>query len=135
MLLVFSLSWLTPASFAVTLAYWGWGVALLHTLVLSLCTFVLVEVLLVRLRKIPFTCSYPTFNSNAGIIACGYLFGFLFFCDYLVQIERWCLLSPWRVVFFTPLVPIVLWATHLYRKQMLAMDKELIFEEVSDSQF
>ncbi len=68
-LLVFSLSWLAPACFVVTLVFWGWSVALLHTFVLSLCTFVLVEALLVRMRKIPFTCSYPTFKSNAGIVA------------------------------------------------------------------
>jgi hypothetical protein len=134
-LLVFSLSWLAPACFVVTMVFWGWSVALLHTLVLSICTFVLVEALLVRMRKIPFTCSYPTFKSNAGIIACGYLFGFLFFSDYLVQVERWCLLNPWRVLLFAPLVPIVLWATYLYRKQLLAMDKELIFEEVSEFEF
>jgi hypothetical protein len=134
-LLVFSLSWLVPATFVVTLVFWGWSVAVLHTLVLALCTFVLVEGLLVRMRKIPFTCSYPTFKSNAGIIACGYLFGFVFFSDYLVQIERWCLLNPWRVVYFAPLAPIVLWATYLYRRQLIAMDKELIFEEVSEFEF
>jgi hypothetical protein len=134
-LLVFSLSWLMPACFVVTLIFWGWSAALLHTLVLSLCTVALVELLLVRLRKIPFTCSYPTFQSNSGIIACAYLFGFVFFSDYLVQIERWCLVSPWKVMYFAPLLPIVFWTTQMYRGQMLEMDKELIFEEVSEYQF
>jgi len=34
-----------------------------------------------------------------------------------------------------PLFSIVLWAVWFYRKQMLEMDKELIFEDVSDSGF
>jgi hypothetical protein len=134
-LLMFSLSWLAPACFLVTLAFWGWIVALLHTAILTLCTLVLIEILLIRFRKIPFTCSYPAFKSHSGIVVVAYLFGFLIFTDYLAQMECWSLFGRWRVVWFLPLSLIVVGALHFYRKQMLDMDKELIFEDVSVSGF
>ncbi len=130
-LLLFSLSWLAPACFLATLAYWGLTAALLHTVILILCTVVLVEVLLLKFRKIPFTCPYPAFKSHSGLIGVAYLFGYGVFTRYLPQIENWSLFDPWRLVFFVPLLTMVLGSVQLYRKQMLDMDKELIFEDVS----
>jgi hypothetical protein len=49
--------------------------------------------------------------------------------------ECWSLFGRWRVVWFLPLSLIVVGALHFYRKQMLDMDKELIFEDVSVSGF
>ena len=118
-----------------TLAFWGWIVALLHTAILTLCTVVLIEILLIRFRKSPFTSTYPAFKSHSGIIVVAYLFGFVIFTDYAAQMECWSLFGPWRVVWFLPLLLIVVGALHFYRKQMLDMDKELIFEEVSVSGF
>jgi hypothetical protein len=132
-LLMFSLSWLAPACFLLTVPFWGWAIALLHTTILTLCTVVLVEILLVRFRKIPFTCSYPAFKSHSGIMVLAYLFGFVLFSDYLAQMEHWSLSDVWRAISFVPLFLIVVGALHFYRKQMLDMDKELIFEEVSVS--
>ena len=65
-LLVFSLSWLAPACFLLTLLFWGWVAALLHTAVFILCTIALVELSLFKFRKIPFTCAYPPFKSHSG---------------------------------------------------------------------
>jgi hypothetical protein len=130
-LLLFSLPWLVPACFLATLAYWGLAAALLHTVILILCTVVLVEVLLLKFRKIPFTCPYPAFKSHSGLIGVAYLFGYGVFTRYLPQIENWSLFDPWRLVFFVPLLAMVLGSVQLYRKQMLDMDKELIFEDVS----
>ncbi len=130
-LLAFSLSWLVPVCFLITLGLWGWMAAVLHTAILSLCTAVLIEILLVQFRKIPFTCSYPIFKSHSGIILVAYLFGFVVFTDYLAQIEHWSLSVPWRVAWFVPLLSSVMGCLHFYRKQMLDMDKELIFEDPS----
>lgn len=130
-LLLFSLSWLVPACFLATLAFWGWATALLHTAILMICTVVLVEVLLVKFRKIPFTCPYPSFKSHSGLIGAAYLFGYVFFTYYLPQMEYWSLSNQERLFWFAPLLATVLSAIHFYRKQMLDMDKELIFEDVS----
>ncbi len=134
-LLTFSLSWLAPACFGVTLAYWGWTIAVLHTAILVACSALLVEVCLLTFRKIPFTCSYPAFQSHSGLILVAYLFGFFVFTSYLPEIERWTLLDPPRVALFLPLIGIGLASVYQYRKQMLDMDKHLIFEEASPSSF
>jgi hypothetical protein len=134
-LLFFSLPWLAPAAFLSVLFFWGWRVALLHTTILVGCTILLVETVLIRFRKIPFTCSYPPFQSHSGLIFVAYFFGFLFFTDYLPQMEHWSLLNPWQVIWFVPLLIAVFLALHQYRKQMLDMDKQLIFDESSPSTF
>jgi hypothetical protein len=134
-LLLFSLPWLAPAAFLSTLFFWGWTVALLHVAILIACIIVLVEALLIRFRKIPFTCSYPAFQSHSGLIFVAYLFGFLLFTDYVPEMEHWSLLNPWQSIWFVPLLAAALLALHQYRKQMLDMDKQLIFEESSPSTF
>jgi hypothetical protein len=134
-LLLFSLPWLAPAAFFSILFLWGWTAALLHTAILIACTIVIVEILLIRFRKIPFTCSYPPFQSHSALIFVAYLFGFLFFTDYLPQLEHWSLLNPWQTIVFAPLLALTLAAVRQYRKQMLDMDKHLIFEEPSASTF
>jgi hypothetical protein len=94
-----------------------------------------VEILLLRFRKIPFTCSYPPFQSHSALIFVGYVFGFLLFTTYLPELELWSLADPWRALVFLPLIGGILLSIHFYRKQMLDMDKQLIFEEASVSHF
>ena len=116
-LLVFSLSWLVPACFLVTLIFWSWTVAMF------------------KFRKLPFTCAYPPFKSHSGLVALAYLFGFMMFTRYIARMEYWSLASPWRTIWFIPLFLAVVLGLRAHRKQMLDMDKELIFEEVSASGF
>ena len=134
-LLVFSLSWIAPATFVVTAIYWGPKIAALHTGAVILATAALVEALLAKYRKVPFTCPPPTFKRNAGLVVIAYIFGFYFFTSYLPRLDGWSLLQPWRAGWFAFLLAIVIVAIHFYRKQMLGMDKDLIFEEVPLSDF
>lgn len=134
-LLVFSLSWLAPLTFILTLLSWGWTQALLHTAILVACTITLIELLLVRFRKIPFTCSYPSFQSHSGVVFVAYLLGFVVFTGYLPDMEHWCLYSPWQTLWFVPPLGAVVFGLRQYRRQMLDMDKRLIFEESASSTF
>jgi hypothetical protein len=134
-LLALSLPWLIPACFVPTLIFFGWTCALLHTAILVVSTAVLTEILLVKFRKIPFTCSYPTFESNSGVILVAYLFGFFVFTDYLPEMEHWSLDQPLRAVSFIALFAIAFASVYGYRKQMLDMDKQLVFEETPYSTF
>jgi hypothetical protein len=135
LLLAFSLSWLAPACFVVTLVLYGWLIALLHTAMVVVCDVLLVEVLLVHFRKIPFTCSYPAFQSNSGVILVAYLFGFFVFTGYIPEMERWALLRPATMLLLVPLFVVALLGLRAYRKQILDMDKQLIFEEPSPFSF
>jgi hypothetical protein len=134
-LLTFSLVPLLPICFVSSVILWGFGAALLHTAIFFACTVAFVELLLLRFRKIPFTCSYPPFQSHSALVFVAYLFGFLIFTSYLPELELWSLADPWRVTLFLPLIAAILVAIHQYRKQMLDMDKHLIFEEISASGF
>ena len=134
-LLALTLPWVIPASFAPTLALFGWSSALLHTTILITSMVLVVEILLVKFRKIPFTCSYPAFESNSGVILVAYLFGFFLFTDYLPQMEHWSLDDPLRAVSFVAMFAIAFGAIYAYRRQMLEMDKQLVFEETASSTF
>jgi hypothetical protein len=134
-LLTFSLVPLVPICFVSSLILWSFSAAFMHTAIFTCCTIASVELLLMRFRKIPFTCSYPPFQSHSALIFVAYLFGFLLFTSYLPELELWSLADPWRAVVFLPLLAVIFFAIHFYRKQMLDMDKHLIFEEISASHF
>ena len=134
-LLTFSFAPLVPICFVSSWILWGFSTALLHTAIFTACTVAFVEILLLRFRKIPFTCSYPAFQSHSALIFVAYLFGFVLFTVYVPELELWSLADPWRTILFIPLVAIILLSIHFYRKQMLDMDKHLIFEEISASNF
>jgi hypothetical protein len=128
-LLALTLSWLAPGSFAVTLHFFGWQDALLHTSILVSATILLAEILITNFRKIPFTCPYPQFESTSGLILVGYLFGFFCFTTYLPELEHWSLIDPRRAMIFIPLLVLGFAAIHFRRRQLLDMDKTLIFNE------
>ena len=102
---------------------------------LIFCTIGLIELSLFKFRKIPFTCSYPPFESHSGLVAVLYFFGFLAFTTYIAQMEYWAMLSPWRVILLVPVFLAVMLGLRAHRKQMLDMDKELIFEEAPATRF
>jgi hypothetical protein len=134
-LLTFSLGWLAPLCFLYSGLLWGWLVAALQTSILVACSVVFVEVLLVRFRKIPFTCPYPAFESNSPLILVAYLAGLLVFAVYIPQIVQWSVATRWGAAVFIPLVLLSLGGLRQFRRQMLDMDKQLIFEEDSASGF
>jgi len=128
---VTTVPWLIPAVFVVTLIFFGWTTALLHVAILTLSNVLVIEILLVKYRKIPFTCSYPSFESHSEVVLAAYLFGFFIIADYIPELEHWSIVDPVRAVCFIPLFGVVLGGVYAYRKQMLEMDKQLIFEEPS----
>jgi hypothetical protein len=124
-----TLPWLIPLVFAVTLIFFSWIIAVLHAAFLTLANVAVIEILLMKYRKIPFTCSYPKFESHSGVILVAYLLGFFLIANYIPALEHWSLVNPVRAFCFIPVFTAVLAAVYLYRKQMLEMDKQLIFEE------
>lgn len=124
-----STMWPAPFLFLFTLVHWGWLPALVHTAIWTSCNVLLIEILLLRFRKIPCTCGYPAFQSHSGLILVAYIFSFLVFTGLLPDLDRWCLTNPLQLVWLGPLFATVFAALRKYRKEMLAMDKQLIFEE------
>jgi hypothetical protein len=124
-----TLSWLAPTTFAVTFYFFGSQNAVLHTAILIAATILLTEILIANFRKIPFTCPYPQFESTSGLILVAYLFGFLLVASYLPELEHWSLSDPVRALVFIPLFSAGFAAIHVRRRQLLDMDKSLIFNE------
>jgi hypothetical protein len=130
------LAFLIPPLLAVVLpAYgflWGWRVGMIHTACIAAASVLLIEILLVRFRKIPFTCSAPHFKSNIPISGFFYLVGFIVFTSWVPIIERKASDDPlWYLGFILALTGIWL-GLALYRREITRFDNELIFEERSD---
>ena len=108
---------------------WGWRVGLLQTAVVTLWSLLLVEVLLLRFRKIPFTCSYPPFRDSAVVLVLCFVLGFFLFVVFTSNLEHWALLSPVLMTSFVVVALLAWYVLSRFRKEIVQIDKELIFEE------
>ena len=111
---------------------WGWRVGVIHTAVVAAASVLLIEILLVRFRKIPFTCSAPHFKSNVPVTVFSYLLGFIVFTSLVPTIEQRASDDPlWYLGFILALTGIWLGLTY-YRREMTRLDPQAIFEEQSN---
>jgi hypothetical protein len=92
-------------------------------------TWLLVETMIVRLRKIPFTCSLPMFKENAFVVVFLLFAGFYLFVMTGAFLEYLAFVDPVRAIL--PAIVLGGWwlAIRQYRKNLLEMEKEIIFEE------
>jgi hypothetical protein len=109
---------------------WGWKVAVIHVGFLALMAGLLVETMIVRLRKIPFTCSLPLFKENAFVTVFLLFLGFYIFVKAGAFLEYVTMIEPVRVIVPTFLLGSWWLVIRQYRANLLEMDKRLIFEEV-----
>jgi hypothetical protein len=133
------LSLVLPWVFAIVLpvyAYlWGWRVSLLQTVVVTLWSLLLAEVLLVRFRKIPFTCSYPPFRDSAVVLVLSYILGFFVFVVLTADLVYWALFNPILMISFV-VIPLVAWyVLSRIHRGMEEIENELIFEESAPPAF
>jgi len=128
-------TFLVPLLFAPCLiAYshvWGWEVGILHTALVAAWCALLLEGLLVKFRKIPFTCSAPGFKSHAIVTALIFLLGYFGFTSVTAEVEHWALGDP---VLFTGFLPIAIGISFLFyrqRKGLIDSDRRVTFEDKS----
>jgi hypothetical protein len=121
--------------FALTvLAYaliWDWQVALFHACYGLLLSLILVELLLLRFPKIPFTCSYLPGAARLIFIWPIYVFAFAFYGFLTALIESWLFKGTHRFDIFC-IVAAVVWLVLLICNAS-ASNKPLRFEEESES--
>lgn len=111
---------------------WGWRLGSVHTAIVAAVSILLIEILLVRFRKIPFTCSAPHFKSNALVSVFFYFLGFFIFTSWVSAAEESAFRKPlWYLALVPALLLIWLLVQH-YRGEMTYLDKRLIFEEQPD---
>lgn len=130
------LAFLIPPLLAIVLPtygfVWGWRVGVIHTAVIAAASMLLIEILLVSFRKIPFTCSAPRFKSNIPLTLFLYLLGFIVFTSSVPTVEQWASHDPmWYLRLILALTAIWL-ALAYYRRSMSEFDRHLIFDEQSN---
>jgi hypothetical protein len=129
------LTFVVPALAAVCLPvyshFWGWRVGMTHTTLVAVWCVLLMEGLLARFRKIPFTCSLPKFKSHVTVSALLLMLGYFAFTSVTATVESWALAEPLWFIAFVPVVLGVSVVLYRWRKTMVDSDRHLLFEEQS----
>jgi hypothetical protein len=128
-MLVSVLPWVLLIWLPIYAYFGGWGIGCLHTLIVAVWSLLLTDAVLIRFRKLPFTCSFPLFQQHSIVTLLGCVFGFFLFAVVTPQMEAWALVEPVRMIVFVPLAAVAWYVPHHIRQNALDVEKELIFEE------
>jgi hypothetical protein len=121
---------LLPATlFPIYAVLWGWPPALeqlIFNLVLSL---ILIELLLINFRKIPFTCSYQPGKANITVLGLVYWLAFATYAYTMAALERRLLYDEVGWLAFVVIALVVLAGLRWWRKATFVRGQGLIFED------
>jgi hypothetical protein len=108
---------------------WGWSAALFQTFFDIVLSLLLIELLLYRFHKIPFTCSYLPGKANITAFWFLYWLGFATYAYTMASVEIWALHDPIRMAGMFLLGAIAVGVTYFYRNRLLNEGFALIFED------
>ena len=108
---------------------WGWPIALFHTFFDIALSLLLIELLLVKFHRIPFTCSYLPGKSNITALWFVYWLGFATYAYSMASLEAWILERPLRMAGFYGLGCALVAIAYFYRNRYLEEGFTLIFED------
>jgi hypothetical protein len=117
--------------FAVYLYVAGPVIALLHVLLVSIWTVLLTNLLLIRFRKIPFTCSLPVFKQHSIVILISFIFGYLIYALSTPEFESSALLDRKRMLELLPFAAIAWYIPRYFARNTIEIDRKMIFEETA----
>jgi hypothetical protein len=127
------LTLLLPGLLAITFPVYvyleGWRVACLHTLLVTTWTVLLTNVVLIRFRKLPFTCTLPLFQQHSFVTLLSVCFGFLLYATSTPEFEASALAEPARMIGLIPVVAAAWYIPHHLAKSTIDIERKLIFEE------
>jgi hypothetical protein len=123
------LPWILAISFPVYLYLEGITIASLHTLLVVTWTMLLTKIVLVRFRKLPFTCTLPVFKQHSIVIVLSFCFGYLIYAVSIPEFESTALLEPLRLLSLLPVVSVAWYIPRYLAKSTIDIEKRLIFEE------
>ncbi len=107
---------------------WGWRSAALHLIFAALLSFLLIEVLLLRLDKIPFTCTYLPGKANLRVLIIPYLFAFTTYSYTMTALElRLMRNSVWFATFICAAF-VILVAAIARRNRNLSRCESFVYE-------
>jgi hypothetical protein len=128
-ILIFVLPCILVIAFPIYAYLEGFVIASLHTLLAATWAVLLTNILLIRFRKLPFTCTLPLFKQHSIVILLSFGFGFLIYALSTPEFESSVLLQPWRMTLLVPVAVVAWLIPHYLTKSTLEIDRKLIFEE------
>ena len=124
-----------PVTLAITFVTYtylaGVEIAVLHTLLVGAFSVLLTDIVLVRFRKLPFTCTMPVFKQHSIVILLSFCFGYLICAMSIPEFEATGLAEPLRLLSFVPLAGVAWYIPHHLARTTIDLDKRLIFEETA----
>jgi hypothetical protein len=128
-ILTFVLPWLLAIAFPVYVYLEGWRVAFLHTLLVTTWTVLLTNIVLIRFRKLPCTCTLPLFKQHSFVTLLSVCFGFLLYAVSTPEFESSALVEPARMLRLIPIAAVAWFIPHHLAKSTIDIERKLIFEE------
>lgn len=129
------LPWVVSITFLVYFHVAGVLVANLHALLVTVWAVLLTNLLLIRFRKLPFTCSFPVFKQHSIVILIAFCFGFLIYAVSTPDFESAALLAPWRMLTLLPVAAVAWYIPHHLARGTVDVERRLIFEETGTRAF
>lgn len=117
--------------FAVYLCVAGPVIAFLHVSLVSIWTVLLTNLLLIRFRKIPFTCSLPVFKQHSIVILISFIFGYLIYALSTPEFESSALLDPRRMLELLPVAVVAWYIPRHFARSTIEIERRMIFEETA----
>src|SRR5712671_386848 len=108
---------------------WGWTASMLHSAYVLMCSAGLAQLLLLKFRKIPFTCAYTASKDRFLVMVILGLIGFSLFSNTNARIEVALLNHPIRFLFVIPVFVALIWRTRMYRQSLPSQERALVFED------
>lgn len=110
-------------------------VACLHALVAATWTILLTDIVLIRFRKLPFTCTMPVFKQHSIVMLLAFCFGYLIYAVSIPEFESSALREPVQVLSIVP-VMLIAWLVPRYlARNTPDVERKLIFEESASRNF
>lgn len=107
----------------------GMKVASLHSMLVATSCWLLTRAVLIRFRKLPFTCPLPPFQQHSIVTLLGGLLAFFAFTVMTAQVEAWALVDPIRMIGFVPVAGLAWYAIRFIAQNTVETERSLIFED------
>jgi hypothetical protein len=123
------------AAFPASAYFTSLRIAFLHTAVVATWTVLLTNIVLLRFRKLPFTCTLPIFKQHSIVILLSFCFGYLIYAVSIPEFESSALLEPVRLLGMVPVIAIAWLVPRFLAGSAPEIERNVIFEESAGRNF
>jgi hypothetical protein len=113
----------------------GLRIASVHTLVVTVWAGLLTNIVLVRFRKLPCTCTLPLFKQHSIVVLLSFCFGYLVYAVSIPEFESSALAEPVRMLSMVPAMAIAWLVPRFLVRNAPEIERKLIFEESAARNF